>query len=133
MKANERILNILRQSKSFFFATIEDGRPKVRPFNAVMEFEDKVYFYTNNHKSAFKQMKDNPNIEICAMINEDRWLRLSGKVVWDYRIEAKRAMLDSNSELRSKYSEDDKIFEVFYLSNMEAIIHSLHHEREIIC
>lgn len=133
MKSNERIITILKRSESFFFATVEDGRPKVRPFNTVMEFEDKIYFYTNNHKSAFKQMQDNPNIEICAMIGEDRWLRLSGQVVWDYRREAKRAMIENNPELKNKYSEDDKIFEVFYLSNVEAVIHSLYSEREVIC
>lgn len=133
MRANERIVNMLRQSKSFFFATVEDGRPKVRPFNAVMEYNDKVYFYTNNHKSAFKQMRDNPNIELCAMLSGDRWLRVSGQVVFDYNEDAKRAMLDSNPELRNMYNENDKIFEVFYLSNMQAIIHSLHHEREVIC
>lgn len=133
MKSNERILTILKRTESFFFATVEDGKPKVRPFNVSMEFEDKIYFYTNNHKSAFSQMQSNPNIEICAMIGEDRWLRLSGEVVWDNRPEVKRAMLDFNPELRSKYSEDDKIFETFYLSNMQAVIHSIHHEREVIC
>ena len=133
MKSNERVLTILKRAKLFFFATIEDGKPKVRPFNAVMEYEDKIYFYTNNHKSAFKQMQSNPNIEICAMIGEDRWLRLSGKIVWDYRPEAKRAMIEANPELKNKYREDDKIFEIFYVYNMEGIIHSIHHEREVIC
>ena len=53
---NERIVRILRQAKTFFFATVDGDQPRVRPYNAVVEFEDKVYFYTNNHKSAFKQM-----------------------------------------------------------------------------
>lgn len=128
-----RIVNILNQSKPFFFATTDGKRPFVRPYNAVVEFEDKVYFYTNNRTHAFKEIEQNPFIEICAMINEDRWLRVNGKVVYDYREEVKKAMLDANPELRSKYSEDDKIFYVFYLSNMEATIHSNHSEPENIC
>ena len=128
-----RIVNILNQSKPFFFATCDGKRPFVRPYNAVVEFEDKVYFYTNNRTHAFKEIEQNPFIEICAMINEDRWLRVNGKVVYDYREEVKKAMLDANPELRSKYSEDDKIFYVFYLSNMEATIHSNHSEPENIC
>ena len=128
-----RIVNILNQSKPFFFATSDGKRPLVRPYNAVVEFEDKVYFYTNNRTHAFKEIEVNPFIEVCAMINEDRWLRVSGKVVYDYREEVKKAMLDANPELRSKYDENDKIFYVFYLSNMEATIHSNHSEPEFIC
>lgn len=128
-----RIVNILNQSKPFFFATNEGGQPRVRPYNAVVEFEDKVYFYTNKRTHAFKQIADNPFIELCAMISEDRWLRVSGKVVYDYRPEVKQAMLDANPELKSMYSADDKIFEVFYLSNMQATIHSNNIEPEVIC
>ena len=130
---NERIVRILRQAKTFFFATVDGDQPRVRPFNAVVEFEDKVYFYTNNHKTAFKQMMNTPKIELCAQISEDRWIRVSGKVVFDYRPEAKRAMIEANPELKKMYSEDDKIFEVFYLSNMAAQIHSLHASPEVIC
>ncbi len=130
---NERIVRILRQAKTFFFATVDEDQPRVRPYNAVVEFDDKVYFYTNNHKSAFKQMMVSPKIELCAQISDERWIRVSGKIVFDYRVEAKKAMLDANPELRKMYSEDDKIFEVFYLSNMAAQIHSLHESPEVIC
>lgn len=132
-KNNERIVRILRQAKTFFFATVDGDQPRVRPYNAVVEFDDKVYFYTNNHKSAFKQMMDSPKIELCALISEERWIRVSGKIVFDYRPEVKKAMLDANPELKKMYSEDDKIFEVFYLSNMTAAIHSLHERPEVIC
>lgn len=128
-----RIVNILNQSKPFFFATNEGNQPRVRPYNAVVEFEDKVYFYTNKRTHAFKQIADNPFVELCAMISDDRWLRVSGKVVYDYRPEVKQAMLDANPELKSMYSVDDKIFEVFYLSNMQATIHSNTMEPEVIC
>ena len=130
---NERIVRNLRQAKTFFFATVDGDQPRVRPFNAVVEFEDKVYFYTNNHKSAFKQMMASPKIELCALISEERWIRVSGKIVFDYRQEAKKAMLDANPELRKMYKEEDKIFEVFYLSNMAGAIHSLHEKPEVIC
>ncbi len=130
---NERIVRNLRQAKTFFFATADGDQPRVRPYNAVVEFEDKVYFYTNNHKSAFKQMMVSPKIELCALISEERWIRVSGKIVFDYRPEAKKAMLDANPELRKMYNEEDKIFEVFYLSNMAAAIHSINEKPEVIC
>ena len=128
-----RIVNILNQSKPFFFATTDGKFPTVRPYNAVVEFEDKVYFYTNKRTYAYKQIAENPFVELCAMISEDRWLRVGGKVVYDYRPEVKKAVLDAHPELRTMYHEDDKIFEVFYLSNMQCTIHSNHSEPEVIC
>ena len=129
-----RVVNNIRNAKTFFFATVdENNQPRVRPYNAVALFDNKVYFYTNNHTHAFKQMNTNPKVELCAMLSEDRWLRVSGKIVYDYRPEVKKAMLEANPELRTMYSEDDKIFEVFYLSNMQCTIHSNHSEPEVIC
>lgn len=128
-----RIVKLLNKAKYFFFATTENKQPRVRPYNAVVEFDGKVYFYTNKRTHAFKQIAENPFIELCAMISEDRWLRVNGKVVFDYRPEVKQAMLDANPELKSMYSVDDKIFEVFYLSNMQATIHSNNIEPEVIC
>ena len=129
-----RVVNNIRNAKTFFFATVdENNQPRVRPYNAVALFDDKVYFYTNNHTHAFKQMNTNPKIELCAMISEDRWLRVSGKIVYDYRPEVKEAMLNANPDLKTMYSVDDKIFEVFYLSNMQATIHSNNMEPEVIC
>ncbi len=129
-----RVVNNIKNAKTFFFATVDEGnQPRVRPYNAVVLFDNKVYFYTNNHTHAFKQMNSNPKVELCAMISEDRWLRVSGKIVYDYRPEVKKAMLDANPELRTMYTEDDKIFEVFYLSNMQCTIHSNHSEPEVIC
>ena len=130
---NERIVRLLKQAQAFYFATLDGDQPNVRPFNAVMEFEDKIYFYTNNHKSAFYQITENPKIELCASLAVDRWIRVRGCAVRDTRVEAKRAMLEANPSLRKMYSESDKIFEVFYLENMEAKIHSTYESPEVIC
>ena len=132
-QSTERIARILTQAKTFYFATVDGTQPRVRPYNAAIEFEDKIYFYTNKRTRAYKQLAVNPFVELCAMISDDRWLRINGKIVYDYRPEVKRAMLEAHPELRSMYSENDKIFEVFYLSNMAATIHSNNQEPEVIC
>lgn len=130
---NERIVRILKQAGVFFFSTVDGDAPRVRPFNAVMEYEDRLYFYTNNRKTAFTQMSENPNIELCAVISDDRWIRVRGTIMWDSRIEARRAMLEANPALKKMYTENDKIFELFYLENVGATIHSLTNPPEVIC
>ena len=133
MAINRRIASLLKKSKNFFFATVNDDQPNVRPFNAVVEFEGKVYLYTNNRNSAYSQIKSNPKIGICAFVDENRWLKLKGEAVFDNRVEAKKAMLDANPSLRKFYSENDKIFEVFYLTNITAKVHSNYDSPEVIC
>ena len=81
----------------------------------------------------YKQMKKNPKVELCAVISEDRWIRVSGEAVFDERAEAKRQMLEENPRLKKIYNENDKIFEVFYLKNMSAKIHSLYTSPETVC
>ncbi|MBQ8425262.1 MAG: pyridoxamine 5'-phosphate oxidase family protein [Clostridia bacterium] len=133
MENVKRIVNLLKKSNNFFFATLNEDQPNVRPFNAAIEFEGKVYLYTNNRNSAYTQLKNNPKVGICAMISEDRWLKLKGEVVFDNRVSVKKAMLEENPSLKKFYSENDKIFEVFYLTNVTAKIHSNYDSPEVIC
>lgn len=129
----ERIETILKQAKTFFFATVDGDQARVRPFGAVQEIDDKLYFCTNNHKKVYENMQANPKVEICAMISDERWIRVSGKAEFVYDVEIKKAMLDANPELRKMYNEEDKIFEIFYLSNLAATIYSMIDEPEVIC
>ncbi len=132
MNSNLRIVNLLKQAKTFFFATVDEDQPNVRPYNAVMEYEDKLYFYTNTRKNAYRQMQETPKIELCAIISENRWIRVKGEVVFDESLKAKKAMLDANPELKKMYNENDKIFVVFYLKNVHAKISSTYSEAEVI-
>ena len=117
----KKALDFLRQCGTFYLATADGDQPRVRPFGAVAEFEDKLYITTGNGKAVFAQMMADPKIEISGMVGGD-WIRLSAEVVRDERREAKTAMLEQNPVLRGMYSEDDGIFEVLYLVNAKATI-----------
>lgn len=133
MSICDRIVNILKHSDNFFFATDNNGQPSVRPFNKVLEYDGKIYLYTNNRTSAYLQMKKNPKVGICAMVNEDRWLKISANVEFDDRVEVKKAMLEANPGLKKNYSENDKIFVVFSLNIIKAKIHSNFDDIEVLC
>ena len=63
----QEVKEFLRACDIFFIATDEGGQPRVRPFGALAEFEQKLYICTNNTKPCFAQMLANPKVEICAM------------------------------------------------------------------
>ena len=133
MKGIDRIVYLLKQAKTFYIATSADNQPSVRPFNAVVKHNGKIYLYTNSRTSAYKQISENPFIGICTMLDEDRWLKLTGTAIFDASSGAKKAMLDANPSLRKMYNENDKIFEVFYLDKLTAKIHSNYDSPEVIC
>jgi uncharacterized pyridoxamine 5'-phosphate oxidase family protein len=124
-----KIAQFLADSKAFFVATNEEDQPRVRPFGAVMEWDGKIYICTNNKKKVFAQILKNPKIEICAMV-EEKWIRISGKVIVDPRAEARAAMLEAYPSLKRMYRSDDGLFEVLYFTEGTATIYSFTGEPE---
>ena len=49
--------NFLRKCGTFYLATEENGQPRVRPFGAISDFEEKLYFETNNQKKVYQQLR----------------------------------------------------------------------------
>ena len=115
----EEVYEFLKKSGTFYLATEDGEKPRVRPFGAINIFEGKLYIQTGKSKNVSKQMQKNPNVEISAMVGGD-WIRLEGQVVRDDRIEAKKSMLDANPELKGMYSAEDDNTEVLYLKDATA-------------
>lgn len=119
----KNVYDFLKSAGVYFLATVEDNKPRVRPFGTIDIFEDKLYIQTGKVKQVSKQMHMNSNVELCAF-KDGKWIRLSGEVEVDDRREAKKHMLDNYPELRNMYNEDDGNTEVWYFKNGEAIISS---------
>ena len=113
----------LNEAKTYYLATVDGDKPKVRPFGTAVIFEDKLYIQTGKKKDVSHQIEKNPNVEICAF-NNGKWLRLSGTLVRDNRVEAKKYMLDQNPGLRNMYDENDDNTEVLYFKDAIARIYS---------
>ena len=124
----KRVLQFLKDAKTFYIATADGDQPRVRPFGGISEFEGKLYIPTNNKKKVFAQMMKNPKIEISGMA-DGKWIRIEAEAVNDTRREARAAMLEEYGEaLTRMYSLDDGIFEVLYLKNATATICSFTEE-----
>lgn len=111
------------KNKTFYLATVENNKPKLRPFGAVAEFENNLYFVTSSAKDVYKQLVENQNVCLCACSENRQWVRVEGIAVADERKEAKQKMLDENPVLtgRKRYlSADDPAMKVFYLKDMTA-------------
>ena len=80
----ERVRSYLEQVQIFYVTTVDGDQPKCRPFSFQMEYEGKIYFGVGTFKNCYRQMTQNPKVEICASNGQD-FLRYYGKAVFvDY-------------------------------------------------
>lgn len=126
-----KALEFLKESGTFYIATTEGDQPRVRPFGAVFEYEEKSYIVTGNTKKCFEQMLENPKIEISSMNKKGQWIRVTGEVANDDRHEVKEFALKVFPFLKSTYNIDDGIFPaVLYFTKGTATIYSFTAEPE---
>lgn len=115
----ERVCQFLKDAGVYYLATAEGDQPRVRPFGTANIFEGKLYIQTGKVKSVFEQLKADPKAEICAF-KDGKWIRITGELVEDDRVEARRSMLDAYPELRNMYDENDGNTAVLYFKNAVA-------------
>ena len=119
----QQVYDFLKSCGTYYIATVEGDQPRVRPFGTINLFENKLYIQTGHVKPFAHQIEANPKVEICAF-NGKEWIRVSGILVEDPRIEAKKAMLDAYPELRAMYDENDGNTAVYYIKDGKATISS---------
>ena len=118
------IISFLRENPVQYFSTIGlDGKPKVRPFQFMLENEEKLYFCTSSQKDIYSQLKECPYVEISASSPTFEWIRLSGKVEFSNDMAIKKAIIESSNLVKSVYeTADNPVFEIFYLEDAKAVI-----------
>jgi uncharacterized pyridoxamine 5'-phosphate oxidase family protein len=122
----DNALQFLKTSGAFHIATVEEGKGRVRPFGFAMKWNNALYMCTNKTKDVYKQMVQNPDIEICAMGAKGTWLRVRGRVAMDDSRESKAQAFLESPDLLKFYTKgaDDEIFVTFYFTEAVATLAS---------
>ena len=63
----QQVYNFLKEAKTYYLATIKDGKPAIRPLGTINIYNGKLYFQTGKKKDMSKEMIANPNIAISAI------------------------------------------------------------------
>ena len=113
----------LKAAGAYYLATVEGDQPRVRPFGTAEIIDGRLCIQTGKVKPVSRQLHENPKAELCAF-KDGAWLRVSGELIEDGRVETKKAMLDAYPELRAMYDENDGNTEIFYLQNAVAVFAS---------
>ena len=119
------IVKNLKKVGVFYIATVDGKDARVRPFASAVEFEGQAYICTGNLKEVYKQIKDNPNVEISGIYpDHTSWLRLKATLVEDNRLEVQKAILDDETGPKGLYEPGDGKFVTFKLTNIKAMKYS---------
>ena len=127
----EEVFELLKKIGTYYLATVDGDKPRVRPFGTVDLYNGKLYIQTGKKKDVSKQIEKNPNVELCAF-QDGVWVRVSGKLVNDDSREAKKHMLDNYPNLRGMYNEDDDNTQVLYFEDGVATIYSFTSQPKVI-
>ena len=119
-----KVNQFLDEAKVFYFLTTDGDQPKGRPFGFHMLEGEKLYFGCGTFKNVFKQLTDNPKVEILA-VKRDEFLRYDGSV----KIVKDDALLDkvraAMPEIMSLYDKNGWEMGLFYLENGHAEIRGM--------
>lgn len=102
---NSRELSVfLKEAGAFYLATTDGDQPKIRPMGYQEIIDNVLYFGVGKHKNCYKQMCDNPKIEIVAL-HDGKWIRLYGKAIFEQNNNLATDILERNTKLKKMYNE----------------------------
>ena len=127
-----KIYDYLKKVKVFYLASQDGDQARVRPLGALAEFEGRIYIVSSKEKDVYKQIKKNPKVEVSAFYGKT-WIRLTGVLEEDDRIEAREEMMKQNKEtLENMYSVDDGKMTVLYFKEGQAVFSTFAGDREVV-
>ena len=94
----QKALDFLSSHNEIAFATCEGNLPKLRMFQIMKQENNLLYFATSAKKAIWKELKQNPNVEVLAYADNIS-VRCSGMVNFDVEDDVKRWIYDNNSVL----------------------------------
>lgn len=73
----------IEKAKTLFMATVDGDQPKTRPISGHFIDGGKVVFGVGNFKDVYRQLAANPKLEFTGLYDGVKWLRLTGRAVFD--------------------------------------------------
>ena len=100
----EQVDDVLTRAGTFYLATVEGERPRCRPLAFHLLHGGRLYFAVGDFKAVYRQMQQNPRVEICA-VADGTFLRYYGRAVFDSDPALAERVLDAMPAMRRLYNE----------------------------
>jgi uncharacterized pyridoxamine 5'-phosphate oxidase family protein len=124
-----KIVKFLQEAKTFYIATTEGDQPRVRPFGVAENIEGKISICTGSEKDVYSQIQKNPKVEISAMTDDGKWLRLYGSL-FDNTTPSNQDKIFALAPYLKDIYNDLKKFRVLSFREAKAVIQNFSGYRE---
>ena len=128
----DKVYYYLNDAGTYYLATMDGDKPRVRPFGTILLDDGKLYIQTGKVKDVSKQIAENPFVEISASMSNGTWIRIAAELVEDDNHDVKVKMLEKMPSLKAMYSADDDNMQMFCLKDATATFCSFTAEPEVI-
>lgn len=119
-----KVSEFLDKAQVFYFLTTDGDQPKGRPFGFHLLDGDKLYFGCGTFKNVFRQLTENPRVEVLA-VNGGEFMRYDGTV----KIVKDEALLEkvraAAPQIMDMYDKNGWEMGLFYLENGHAEIRGM--------
>ncbi|MDR0571761.1 MAG: pyridoxamine 5'-phosphate oxidase family protein [Rickettsiales bacterium] len=122
MSSTDKVVKFLQEAKTFYIATVDGEQARVRPFGVAANIDGKVSICTGSEKNVYKQIQKNPRVEISAMTDDGRWIRLYGSLVDNTTTINQGKIFEVMPSLRNMYKNNLSTFRVLSFNSGRAII-----------
>ena len=120
MQPIEKVNEYLVKAGTFYLTTVDGSCPKCRPLGFHLQENGKIYFGVGEFKEVYRQMKANPNVEICASTGGG-FLRYYGEAVFEDSYDMADRIIAGNEFLQGIYNEQTgNRLGIFHLKNAVA-------------
>ncbi len=128
-----KLNDFLNEAGVFFLATADGDQPKLRPLGAHFEADGRELFGVGDFKDVYRQLQKNPKVEIVACKPDGKWLRYTGKAVFETDPKYAEMNLELIPSLRAIYNEEtgNKLM-MFHLKEATAVVIEMMGEGEDI-
>ena len=122
----KNLIKFLTNNPIGFLATIQNGKPRVRPFGFQFFENGKFFFITSNKKEVYHQLSKTPYAEFSSISNNWTIARVKGQVNFSDDIQNKDRALENSPIAKKTYkTPDNPELELIYIHTGEAILFNL--------
>lgn len=124
-----KVAEFLDKAEVFYFLTVDGDAPKGRPFGFKLLEGDRLYFGTGTFKDCYRQLTENPHVEVLAMAG-NKFMRYDGVVkhVEDDALMAK--VREAMPQIMALYDKNGWEMGLFYLEDGHAEIRGMLEQKE---
>ena len=121
MTVQQEISAYLDECGHFFFGTVADNAPVIRPLGFHMCVDGQLYFGVGTFKNVYAQLVANPAVYVCATKPDNSgWIRISGTAVLDDNPALIDAVWENMPSMKPIYDANGWEMGVFHLENAKA-------------